>query len=54
MEYMNVDLLCRRTGLARLLTERNSPVSNGKPDILNMAQFMVFSNGLLIPSGAML
>ncbi len=46
--YANIDLFCKRTGIARQQTEAVNPASNGKAErmhrtILNMARCMIFN-----------
>jgi hypothetical protein len=46
-EYVNIDLLCERTGIARQRIEADNPASNGKAErmhrtVLNMARCMIF------------
>ncbi len=53
LEYRNIDPFCQKTGVARQLTEPNSPAFNGKAErmyrtILNMARCMIFYCGLSI------
>jgi hypothetical protein len=53
LEYRNIDPFCQKTGVARQLTEPNSPASNRKAErmhrtILNMARCMMFNSGLPI------
>ncbi|KAE9174481.1 hypothetical protein PF004_g26649 [Phytophthora fragariae] len=50
-EYENVDLFCKRTGVARQRSEARNQSSNGKAErmhrtILNMARCMIFACGL--------
>ena len=47
-EYVNVDLFCEKTGIARQRTEADNPASNGKAErmhrtVLNMARCMIFN-----------
>jgi hypothetical protein len=53
LEYKNVDLFCKQTGMARQLTELNNRASNGKAErlhqtVLNMARCMIFNSGMPI------
>ena len=50
-EYANVDLFCKRTGVARQISEARNQASNGKAErmhrtILNMARSMIFASRL--------
>ena len=50
-EYANVDLSCKRTGVARQISEARNQASNGKSErmrrkILNMARSMIFASRL--------
>ena len=50
-EYQNVDLFCKKTGIARQVSEARNQASNGKAErmhrtILNMAMCMIFACGL--------
>ncbi|GMF42895.1 unnamed protein product [Phytophthora fragariaefolia] len=50
-EYENVDLFCKRTGVARQRSEARNQSSNGKAErihriIMNMARCMIFACGL--------
>jgi hypothetical protein len=47
-EYVNIDLFCERTGIARQRTEADNPASNGKAErmhhtVLTMARCMIFN-----------
>jgi hypothetical protein len=47
-EYVNIDLFCERTGIARQRTEADDPASNGKAErmhrtVLNIARGMIFN-----------
>eukprot|EP00644_Phytophthora_capsici_P012595 jgi/Phyca11/112904/e_gw1.23.435.1 len=49
-EYQNVDLFCKKTGVARQRSEANNQASNGKAErmhrtIMNMARCMIFACG---------
>uniref|UniRef100_A0AAV1UND8 Integrase catalytic domain-containing protein n=1 Tax=Peronospora matthiolae TaxID=2874970 RepID=A0AAV1UND8_9STRA len=50
-DYANVDLYCKRTGVARQISEARNQASNGKAErmhrtILNMARSMIFASRL--------
>lgn len=50
-EYQNVDLFCKRTGVARQVSEARNQASNGKAErmhrtVLNMARSMIFASRL--------
>lgn len=50
-EYQNVDIFCKRTGVARQKSEARNQASNGKAErmhrtIMNMARCMIFARGL--------
>ena len=47
-EYKNVDLFCKKTGIARQVSEARNQASNGKAErmhrtVLNMARSMIFA-----------
>uniref|UniRef100_A0AAV1TEW2 Integrase catalytic domain-containing protein n=1 Tax=Peronospora matthiolae TaxID=2874970 RepID=A0AAV1TEW2_9STRA len=50
-EYQNVDLFCKRTGVARQVSEARNQASNGKAErmhrtVLNMARSIIFASHL--------
>ena len=50
-EYQNVDLFCKKSGVARQRSEARNQASNGKDErmhriIMNMARCMIFASGL--------
>ncbi|POM62933.1 hypothetical protein PHPALM_27859 [Phytophthora palmivora] len=56
VEYQNVDLFCKKAGVARRRSEANNQVSNGKAErmhrtIINTAKSIVFACGLPLSVG---
>lgn len=52
-EYKTLDLFCKKTGVARQISEARNQASNGKAErmhrtVLNMARCMIFACGLLL------